>query len=477
MERNTRARLLTAFVALACASTMMSAQQITTTQDAALAKLQAKMAANPNSFAAVRAVGLKLFDLKRYADSRPVLEQARTMRPNDGLVSLYAGLAAEEEKDYVAAKAAYTKYLQVGKTSRTKTQVQQRLAIVSKEELKQSARLAAANEQQLRGVQVPTTTVAVLPFKCNCADQTLMPLERGMAELVVSDLSRTNRLRVLERDRMQAIVDEIKLSSTAAVDPATAARTGKLIAAGRILNGQINAPTPGLTSRVDLVSAVVNANNAEVEGNPGATGTINALFDMEKNFVLDAYAKLGVTLTAEERRYFETRRVPSLATFLAFSQGLMAEDAGNMAEAARLFESARASDPGFSMALSKAQSAAAAQAGAQGGSATTKVEQSLRNSAEGQTVEAAKSGSTTEVAAANVTLANVVADVNPTTTNTVQNSTAPSSGSPGGGNTSGGGGSSGPPQNQNTVSQATGGDQPAQRVGQVTIVIKKPGTP
>jgi TolB-like protein len=474
MARMTRARLLTAFAALACASTIASAQQITTTQDRALAKLQAKLSANPNSFAAVRAVGLKLFDLKRFGDARPVLEQARTMRPNDGLVSLYAGLAAEEEKDFAAAKAAYTKYLQVGKTSKTKAQVQQRLAIVSKEELKQSAKLAAANEQQLRGVQVPTTTVAVLPFKCNCADQTLMPLERGMAELVVSDLSRTNRLRVLERDRMQAIVDEIKLSSTAQVDPATAARTGKLIAAGRILNGQINAPTMGTTARVDLVSAVVNSNSATVESNPSAQGTINALFDMEKNFVLDAYAKLGVTLTAEERRYFETRRVPSIAAFLAFSQGLMAEDAGNMAEAARLFESARASDPGFSMALTKAQTAANAQAGSAGGSATTKVEQSLRNSAEGQVVEAAKSGSTTEAVAANVTLANVVAGVNPTGTNTVQNNTQPSSG--GGGSTGGGssGGSSGPPQNQNTVSQATGGDQPAQRVGQVTIVIRKP---
>lgn len=472
MERHNRARLLTALVALVCASTIASAQQITTTQDRALAKLQAKMAANPESFAAVRAVGLKLFDLKRYADSRPVLEQARTMRPNDGLVSLYAGLAAEEEKDFVAAKAAYTKYLQVGKTSRTKTQVQQRLAIVSKEELKQSAKAAAQNEQRLQGIQVPMSTVAVLPFRCDCADTSLKPLERGMAELVVSDLSRTNRLTVLERDRMQAIVDEINLSTSAQGDPATAARTGKLISAGRILSGVIMAP--GGTT-MNLIGAVVNSNNAQVESNPSMNGTTAALFEAEKGFVLDAYAKLGVTLTAEERRYFDTRRVPSLAAFLAFSRGLMAEDAGNMAEAVRLFESARASDPGFSLALTKAQAAANAQAGAAGGSATTKVEQSLRNSSEGQVVEAAKSGTTTEVSA-NVTLASVVADVNPTTTNTVQSNSAPSTGG-GGGTTTGGAGSTPPPQQQNTVSQATGGDQPAQRVGQVTIVIKKPGTP
>jgi hypothetical protein len=63
----------------------------------------------------------------------------------------------------------------------------------------------------------------------------------------------------------------------------------------------------------------------------------------------------------------------------------------------------------------------------------------------------------------NVTLNNVVGDVNPTTTNTVQNNT----------NSTGGNNNSGP-GSRDAASEKTSTDQPAQRTGQLTIVIKKP---
>jgi len=458
MGRTTRTRLAVALAALLVAQAGAWAQEITTTQDRALTQLQTKLAANPTSVKALRAVGLKLYELGRFQDSRPVLEQAQRLAPKDGIVALYSGMAAEQVKDFPAAKAAYTKYLEVGKTKKVRNQISARLVAMAKEELKEQARQAVANEQALRGAQVPGTTVAVLPFRCSCADTALLPLERGMADLVVSDLSRSSAIRVLERDRMQAIADEIRLAQTAQVDAGTAARAGKLIAAGRILNGQI-LQSAG-QQRMDLAGAVVNTNSSNVESNPAAQGTIDALFDLEKAFVLNVFQQLGVVLTVAERQQFETRRVPSLQAFLAYSRGLMAEDAGRLDDAVRFFESARSLDPGFSQALVRAQSAAAARTGAAVTSAT--VTQGLRNSAEGQVVAAANRGSTNDVTL-NLTLNNVVGDVNPTTTNTVQNNTNQS-----------GGNNNTAPTNRDAASEKTSTDQPAQRVGQLTIVIKKP---
>lgn len=211
---------------------------------------------------------------------------------------------------------------------------------------------------------------------------------------------------------------------------------------------------------MDLAGSVVNTNTSNVESNPGAQGTINALFDLEKAFVLNVFQQMGVVLTVAERQQLETRRVPSLQAFLAYSRGLMAEDAGRMDDAVRFFESARTLDPGFNQALVRAQSAAAARTGAGVTSAT--VTQGLRNSAEGQVVAAANRGSTNDVTL-NLTLNNVVGDVNPTTTNTVQNNT-----------NSGGGNNNSGPGNRDAASEKTATDQPAQRVGQLTIVIKKP---
>ena len=73
MARMRLTRMAIVALALVGAATVVPAQQITATQDRALALLQAKMTANPNNFAAVRAVGVKLFDLKQFANARPVL--------------------------------------------------------------------------------------------------------------------------------------------------------------------------------------------------------------------------------------------------------------------------------------------------------------------------------------------------------------------------------------------------------------------
>lgn len=456
MRPSSRAGLTLMLAALVAVPAGAGAQA--TTPNRELARLQEKLAANPTSVAALRAVGLKLYELNRFAESRPVLEQARQLDPKCGVCSLYAGLAAEQAKDYTAAKAAYTAYLRVGSTGSVKKDVQARVLAIAKEELKAQAKAAVANEASLRGTQVPGTTVAVLPFRCNCADTSLLPLERGMAEVVVTDLSRSTQLKVLERDRMQAIVDEINLGRAGQVDAASATRAGKLIAAGRILNGQILAPGG---QQLNLAGAVVNTTSGTVENNPGANGTLNAIFDAEKAFVLDVFRNLGVQLSAAEQREFDKRPTGNLQAFLAFSRGLMAEDAGRLDDAVRFFENARSIDPGFSAALQRAQNAAAAQAGAQ--VTTARVEQGIRGSNEGAVVAAASRGSTNDITA-NATLNNVIGDVNPTTTNTVQNNA-------GGGGGSGGGGT---PQTRDAQSEKTGTDQPAARTGQLTIVIKKP---
>lgn len=456
MRRSTRSRLILTLAALCAAATAGSAQVVAVSSDPALAKLQRRVAANPGSVKALRAVGIKYYELNRFQEARTVLDQARQLDPRDGVSALYSGLASEGLQDFTAAKSAYTRYLEVGKTRKMRDRISERLVSMAKDELKASAKAAVANEQQLRGTQSPATTVAVLPFKCNCADTSLLPLERGMADLVVTDLSRASALTVLERDRMQAIADEIRLSESAQVDAATATRAGKLIAAGSILNAQIIAQSG---TDMNLTGAVVNTNSTQITSNPQANGSLDALFDLEREFVLNVFNSMGVTLLASERSEFDRRRAPSLQAFLAYSRGLMAEDEGRLDDAITLFESARSLDPGFGAALQRAQSAAAARTGAQFSSAT--VQQGLRNSSEGQVVSAAQRGSTTDVSL-NVTLNNAVGDVNPTITTSVQNTT--------GGTTTG----TAAPPTTNPVAEKTGTDQPATRVGQVTIVIKRP---
>jgi tetratricopeptide (TPR) repeat protein len=417
-------------------------------------KLASAVAANPSSVAANRALGIWYYKAERFAEALVPLEKARHLDPNDGVSALYSGLAAEATHDYVTAKAAYNAYLAVGKTRSVRNDIRVRLVLVTREEAKVAAKEAVAREAQIAQVPGSPTTIAVLPFSIAGSDPNLLPLQAGLADLVISDLAKPKKVTVVERDQIQAISDEIALSANGQVDAATAVRAGKLIQAGRIVKGSLIATG---ASNITMTSTTVNTQNSATVGTGmDANGTLDKLFDLEKQLVFATFADLRVTLTPAEHQDVDRRPTHSLQAFIDYSRGLQAEDAGRMDEAARFFESARSIDPGFGAALQRAQSAAASSS-----NTNTKIESNLKGSAEGQTVAAAASGSTV-APNLNTTLATVVGDVNPTTTNVVATTNVTV-------------GSSAPPTSQPTVGVATGtSDTPTARTGQVTIVIKKP---
>ena len=415
------------------------------------AKLSKEAVANPGSGAANRALGIWYYKANRFAEARVPLEQARHIDPKDGVSALYAGLAAEQLKDYAAAKDAYNTYLSVGKTKSVRSDIRARLVTVTKAEAQASAKDAIAREAQIAQVPGSPTTVAVLPFTIGGNDPNLLPLQVGLADLVISDLAKPKKLTVVERDRIQAISDEIALSKSGQVDATTAVRAGKLIQAGRIVKGSLIS-TGG--TNITMTSSTVNTQtSANVGVGMNSNGTLDQLFALEKTLVFDTFTDLGITLTPAERQDVDRRPTQSLQAFLAYSRGLMSEDAGRLDEAARFFDNARSIDPGFAAALTRAQSAAA-----QSQNTNTKIEANLRSSSEGSAVTAAVTGSATTAPLTN-TLSTVVGDVNPTTTNSVAST-----------NTT----SAAPPATRPAAAEATGTDQPAPRTGQVTIVIKKP---
>jgi tetratricopeptide (TPR) repeat protein len=411
-------------------------------------RLAKELAANPGSGAANRALGLWYYKADRFAEARVPLEQARRIDPKDGVSALYAGLSAERTKDFAAAKEAYNSYLAVGRTKSVRDDIRARLVTITKAEARASAKDAIAREAQVAQVAGSPTTVAVLPFTIGGTDARLQPLQLGLADLVISDLAKPKKLTVVERDKIQALADELALGKSGQVDAATAVHAGRLIQAGRIVQGSLISTG---ANAITMTSTVMNTQDTAVVGRGmNASNTLDQLFNLEKRLVLATFADLGITLSPAERQDVDRRPTQSLAAFLSYSRGLAAEDAGRLDEAARLFESAHAIDPGFGAALDRAKSASA-----QSQQSTTKIESHLTNSDEGRTVKSDLGGNRSPGSTTN-TLNTVVGDVNPTTTNTV--ATYPST----------------VPSTRPASANATGTDRPAPRTGQATIVIGKP---
>jgi TolB-like protein len=430
--------------------------------NAAVANLEAARQRNPRANAALRALGIAYYTAQRFPEARAVLDTARSKDPNDGLSALYAGLAAEAQEDWTTAKASYATYLAVGKSKKAREQIQQRMAFVSKQELAQAAKAALQAESQIGASAGDPKTVAVPPFRFSGADSTLRPLERGLADLLITDLAQAPSLTLVERDRMQAVVDEIALSQGNRVDEATAVRAGRLLRAGRIVQGgltQVNAQA------LQMNAAVLDVGNARAVGGGSADDQLEQLFEAEKRLALQVLQALGVDLTPEQRAAIDARPTKSFAAFLAYSQGLVADDRGDFSTAALLFGEAGRLDPGFRQAGARASQASAAAAGGQ--VSVNSVEAALSAATEGSVVSGAKNGEV--ITGTQPPAASAIPTINAINTTTTQGTTSNTDPSTLGGAGSAAGGPTSPAPPNNPIV-----NPPATQTGRVVITIPRP---
>jgi tetratricopeptide (TPR) repeat protein len=354
----------------------------------AVARLEREQRGAPASATVNRALGIAYYQVSRYPEARTALETATLLDPKDGTTALYLGMTAEALNDLPTAKRAYSSYLRFGRTSRVRAQLQSRLAALAKKELALDAKAAVRQEAALGAVAGSPRTVAVLPMRFSGTDSSLRPLERGFADLLITDLARSSQLTLVERGRLQALLDEMRLQGSGATEAATNVRAGKLARAGRLVQGSL-LELPGSQLRVD--AAVVNVPTTQIQGTAQGADQLDQLFTLERKIALDLFRELGVTLTVAERNAIEQRPTRSLAAFVAYSRGLMAEDEGRYDAAARYFDDAVRIDPGFGAAQQKSTEVQAVSAGTAVTSAT--IQTSLQGTSEGAVVAAAGGGS------------------------------------------------------------------------------------
>ena len=255
------------------------------------------------------------------------------------------GLTYEDLEEFGLARSVYQEVLSEGDGS-LRDVVRDRLDIIATEELLASVRDALARESELSSLPPTPNTVGVFPFRVE-GDPDLEPLSRAMAEFLVTDLSITGRLQVLERVRVQTLLTEISLGEGGWTEPETAARAGRLLSAERIVQGRIDVGAEGL--RID--AAVVRVGDEPTTGDPVvSTGAVEGLFDMEKELALGLYAEMGVSLTPAEVARVNERPTESVQAVLAYGRGLEASDRGDLSMASQEFAEAATFDPNFQMA-------------------------------------------------------------------------------------------------------------------------------
>jgi tetratricopeptide (TPR) repeat protein len=324
--------------------------------------LEAQRGQRPQDANVLTQLGVAYFKAGRYRDARPVLDTAVAGDPTSGVAAIYLGMTAEQLGDFAAARAAYQRYIGVATNNDLKRTARERLVLVDRNELTYQARQAVLNEAGLAAMPPESNTVAVMPFTFTGADTAIQPLGRGFAQLLVTDLAKSRQIRVLERERMQAILTELKLSDSAQTDPSTALRSGHLLRAARVVQGAV-AGLPG--NQLQVSAAVVNVTTAGVAAAAQQRDQLARVFDLEKQLALSLFTSMGIQLTPAEEQAIEQRPTQNVQAFLLYSRGLEAQDRGDFAAARAAFTQASALDPSFRAASQSAATATSLSAASQ----------------------------------------------------------------------------------------------------------------
>jgi TolB-like protein len=80
-------------------------------------------------------------------------------------------------------------------------------------------------------------TLAVLYFDYSGNDEEMAFLRKGLTQMLVTDLSQTKDLRVVDRVDLESVMQELKLNRSNKIDKATANRIGKLLGARFLITG------------------------------------------------------------------------------------------------------------------------------------------------------------------------------------------------------------------------------------------------
>lgn len=174
-------------------------------------------AAQPDDARIQRNLGIALWKSGRAAEAADKLAQAHEKSADDPATLYFLGRAAESADRPALALDAYTAYL--AHSNRGAAEVKSRRNAIGLRLATVEVKARLADERKLSVADIPENSLAIPDFTNVVRSDTLEPLSRGLATILTTDLARVRALRVLERRRLQVLLDEVALGRGAPPPP------------------------------------------------------------------------------------------------------------------------------------------------------------------------------------------------------------------------------------------------------------------
>ena len=208
------------------------------------------------------------------------------------------------------------------------------------------AKSVLAREKDLEA-EAKTDTVAILYFANKTFDLRLDPFQKGITIMLITDLSKVGQLTLVERTRIQALIDELSLSESGIVAPEASLETGKLLGAQYIVGGTFLA---GERSPLKIASDILNTRATDAMDKVFSEGDMEELIRLEKDLAFKIVEALKIKLSEKQKKKLEKPMSTNLRALEYLFAGVDYSDQGKYRLARTYFEQAIKHDPGLTMA-------------------------------------------------------------------------------------------------------------------------------
>lgn len=312
-----------------------------------------RVESEPRDPEAIKNLAIFYVQKQEYAKANRYIYEAMDLFPGDPALMFYKGLYAEFFGNLEEALNNYKKYDQVPVSSQYRELMEGRYNWLLRKKAFSDIDELVKNEASISDSAFSDKVFAVFPLIYRGIDQQYVPLSRGFSEMISIDLAKLKQFTILERVRIQAVLDEIKFAQSELVDQSTAPRAGKLLRAGVIVSGDYD------ISENDALK--INLGSWETQKSQRKSwvnkkGVLKDLFVLQKELVFEFLQQNNIELTQTQKESIAYLPTQNLEAFLSFSRGLLKEDAGDFEGAASYFQRAMELDPDFGAAGEKFQS-------------------------------------------------------------------------------------------------------------------------
>ena len=267
--------------------------------------------------------------------------------PGEPFATYYLGLAYLNKENFEKAIQIWDGYRNINKPL-IEEEIGRQLTLLRIAHSRKFASKALAEEKKLMAVKPNADTVAVCYYQDLSPDKSLRAFQKGLTAMVISDLVKIKSIKVVERVRLQALLEEMKLGQTGIVDPKTAPRVGKLLGARNVIFGNL------ALGSIKATTTLASADHGTVKGSVTASVDKEKFFELSAFIVRDIAGIMKIELTDEERKAIGVPHTKVYKALVYFGDALDALDSGKWKEANDYFNMALKEDPMFDLARNAA---------------------------------------------------------------------------------------------------------------------------